>query len=179
MLALCTKVEKKHCCFPSDSEERSGSIEELVEEPEVFHDSSICDVCLTRTFLPCTVYYNASGVSNRARITSIWSHWYFASENVSDPFLTDPPHVMGNFFLWTILIVAILGMKDMKAYINTTMFNSSRVRFTPLSTTIRRNPALFGIPFILIIVGTSFVLGNFTQARYDLHNQRVSSVSST
>ena len=47
---------------------------------------------------------------------------------------------------------------------------------SPLSQTLRKHPAYFGVPFILIIVGASFGLQTFTQTRYDLHDQKVSQV---
>jgi hypothetical protein len=47
---------------------------------------------------------------------------------------------------------------------------------SPLNKTLRRHPALFGVPFILLIVAASFGLSSFTQTRYDLHNQKVSAV---
>lgn len=37
---------------------------------------------------------------------------------------------------------------------------------------IRRNPALFGVPFIALIVGGSFGLQHLTQIRYDVHDRR-------
>ncbi|EJD53278.1 hypothetical protein AURDEDRAFT_54831 [Auricularia subglabra TFB-10046 SS5] len=37
---------------------------------------------------------------------------------------------------------------------------------------MRRNPAMFGIPFVCLIVGGSFGLSNLTQIRYDIHDQR-------
>lgn len=42
---------------------------------------------------------------------------------------------------------------------------------------MRRNPALFGIPFVCLIVGGSFGLSNLTQIRYDIHDQRTRKVS--
>ncbi|KDQ16363.1 hypothetical protein BOTBODRAFT_130168 [Botryobasidium botryosum FD-172 SS1] len=46
-----------------------------------------------------------------------------------------------------------------------------------LNRQIRRNPLLFGIPFILTIVGASFALQTVTQTRYDLHDRKVTQVS--
>ncbi|KAK0496719.1 hypothetical protein EDD18DRAFT_1163588 [Armillaria luteobubalina] len=40
-----------------------------------------------------------------------------------------------------------------------------------------RNPLIFGIPFVLIMVGASFAMTPFTQTRYDLHDQQVKAVS--
>lgn len=42
---------------------------------------------------------------------------------------------------------------------------------------MRRNPAMFGIPFVCLIVGGSFGLSNLTQIRYDIHDQRTRKVS--
>jgi cytochrome c oxidase assembly protein subunit 16 len=44
---------------------------------------------------------------------------------------------------------------------------------TPLYQTLRKRPAYFGVPFILVIVGASFGLQTFTQTRYDVHDQKV------
>ena len=41
---------------------------------------------------------------------------------------------------------------------------------------MRRNPALFGVPFVLTIVLASFGLSSLTQTRYDLHDRKVSQV---
>lgn len=41
----------------------------------------------------------------------------------------------------------------------------------------RKHPSLFGVPFLLIMVGASYGLTIFTQARYDLHDQKVKNVS--
>ncbi|KAH8114007.1 cytochrome c oxidase assembly protein COX16-domain-containing protein [Phellopilus nigrolimitatus] len=45
-----------------------------------------------------------------------------------------------------------------------------------LNSMLRKYPALFGMPFVLI-VGASFAMTPFTRTRYDLQNQRNSSVS--
>jgi cytochrome c oxidase assembly protein subunit 16 len=43
---------------------------------------------------------------------------------------------------------------------------------------VRRHPfALFGLPFLGLVVGSSFALQTFTQTRYDYHQQKVSAVS--
>ncbi|EED80810.1 predicted protein, partial [Postia placenta Mad-698-R] len=42
---------------------------------------------------------------------------------------------------------------------------------------LRKHPSLFGIPFVVIIVGASFAMQSFTQTRYDLHDQKVSQLS--
>ena len=41
---------------------------------------------------------------------------------------------------------------------------------------LRKHPSLFGIPFLVIIVGASFGLQSFTQTRYDLHDQKIKKV---
>ncbi|KAL5511391.1 COX16 [Sanghuangporus vaninii] len=46
-----------------------------------------------------------------------------------------------------------------------------------LNRAVRKNPLLFGVPFVLLIVGASFAMTPFTQTRYDLQNQKHSSVS--
>ncbi|EIM89565.1 uncharacterized protein STEHIDRAFT_128538 [Stereum hirsutum FP-91666 SS1] len=56
-------------------------------------------------------------------------------------------------------------------------FPSNPVNSPRLHNTLRRNPLLFGIPFLVIIVGSSFALSSFTQTRYDLHDKKVTQVS--
>lgn len=41
---------------------------------------------------------------------------------------------------------------------------------------MRRNPALFGIPFVVLMLGASYGLSYFTQTKYELQDQRVSAV---
>jgi cytochrome c oxidase assembly protein subunit 16 len=55
-------------------------------------------------------------------------------------------------------------------------FHSNPINPSPLQNTLRRYPALFGIPLVLIIVGASFGLQPFTQTRYDLQAQKVKQV---
>jgi len=45
-----------------------------------------------------------------------------------------------------------------------------------LNKIIRRNPILFGGPFLFLIVGGSFALQSFTQTRYDLYNSKTNQV---
>lgn len=52
-------------------------------------------------------------------------------------------------------------------------FESKPLNPTKLQLAIRKYPAAFGIPFVLIVVGASFLLTPFTQTRYDLHDERV------
>ncbi|KAI5122197.1 hypothetical protein M0805_002686 [Coniferiporia weirii] len=56
-------------------------------------------------------------------------------------------------------------------------FPSNPLRQNGLNGTFRKYPALFGVPFVLIVVGASFAMTTFTQTRYDLQNQRHTSVS--
>ncbi|KAH8117127.1 cytochrome c oxidase assembly protein COX16-domain-containing protein [Phellopilus nigrolimitatus] len=56
-------------------------------------------------------------------------------------------------------------------------FPNNPLNRSSLNSTLRKYPALFGMPFVLLIVGASFALTPFTQTRYDLQNQRTSSVS--
>lgn len=58
-----------------------------------------------------------------------------------------------------------------------TAFPSNPLNQNPLNNRMRRNPLLFGIPFVAIIVGASFAMTAFTQTRYDLQSQRSSSVT--
>ncbi|KAI9452153.1 cytochrome c oxidase assembly protein COX16-domain-containing protein [Russula earlei] len=56
-------------------------------------------------------------------------------------------------------------------------FDSRPLNRSPLYLRLKRHPALFGVPFLLIMVGASFGLQTFTQTRYDLHSQKVSQMS--
>ena len=55
-------------------------------------------------------------------------------------------------------------------------FASKPLNRSPLYRRLKRNPALFGVPFLLVMVGASFGLQSFTQTRYDLHSQKVTQV---
>lgn len=55
-------------------------------------------------------------------------------------------------------------------------FSSNPLRTSNLNQTLRKNPAVFGIPFILIIIGASYGLASFTQTRYDLQDKKVKMV---
>ncbi|KAI0263453.1 cytochrome c oxidase assembly protein COX16-domain-containing protein, partial [Gloeopeniophorella convolvens] len=57
------------------------------------------------------------------------------------------------------------------------VFPSKSLNQSSLHQRLKRNPALFGVPFLLVMVGASFALQSFTQTRYDLHSQKVSQVS--
>jgi hypothetical protein len=55
-------------------------------------------------------------------------------------------------------------------------FPSRPLNNSPLHLRLKKNPALFGVPFLLVMVGASFGLQAFTQTRYDLHSQKVTQV---
>ncbi|KAF8329045.1 cytochrome c oxidase assembly protein COX16-domain-containing protein [Amanita rubescens] len=46
-----------------------------------------------------------------------------------------------------------------------------------LSKHAQKHPALFGVPFVLLMVAASYGLSTFTQTRYDLHDQKVKQVT--
>ena len=56
------------------------------------------------------------------------------------------------------------------------VFPSNPLRTSPIHATLRKYPGLFGIPFLILMVGASFGLESFTQVRYDLHDQKVQNV---
>ncbi|CCL98763.1 uncharacterized protein FIBRA_00768 [Fibroporia radiculosa] len=56
-------------------------------------------------------------------------------------------------------------------------FASNPLKSNPIHRTLHKHPSLFGIPFLVIIVGASFALQSFTQTRYDLHDQKVTQVN--
>ncbi|KAH9980907.1 cytochrome c oxidase assembly protein COX16-domain-containing protein [Lactifluus volemus] len=56
-------------------------------------------------------------------------------------------------------------------------FASRPLNGSPIHQQLKRHPALFGIPFLLVIVGASFGLQAFTQTRYELHSQKVTQMS--
>ncbi|KAI0310753.1 hypothetical protein OF83DRAFT_1030380, partial [Amylostereum chailletii] len=47
---------------------------------------------------------------------------------------------------------------------------------SPVHILLKKHPSLFGVPFLLIVVGASFGLQSFTQTWYDLQKQRVTQV---
>ena len=55
-------------------------------------------------------------------------------------------------------------------------FSRNPLNEAAYSRLFRRHPALFGVPFVLLIVGASFGMQQFTQTRYDLQSQKVSAV---
>ncbi|KAI0269013.1 cytochrome c oxidase assembly protein COX16-domain-containing protein, partial [Russula aff. rugulosa BPL654] len=56
-------------------------------------------------------------------------------------------------------------------------FPSRPLSSSPLHRRLKKHPALFGVPFLLVMVGASFGLQAFTQTRYDLHSQKVTQMS--
>jgi hypothetical protein len=48
-----------------------------------------------------------------------------------------------------------------------------------LSKHAQKHPALFGVPFVLLMVAASYGLSTFTQTRYDIHDQKVKQVGVT
>lgn len=48
-----------------------------------------------------------------------------------------------------------------------------KTRTTTINAALRKHPALFGVPFLLIIVGASFGLKHLTETRYEARNERV------
>ncbi|KAI9567232.1 cytochrome c oxidase assembly protein COX16-domain-containing protein [Boletus coccyginus] len=56
-------------------------------------------------------------------------------------------------------------------------FQSNPLNSSPLQRRLKRHPALFGLPFILIMVGASFGLQSFTQTRYDLQDKKIRQLS--
>ncbi|KAI0293604.1 cytochrome c oxidase assembly protein COX16-domain-containing protein [Russula brevipes] len=56
-------------------------------------------------------------------------------------------------------------------------FASRPLSRSPLYQRLKRHPALFGVPFLLVMVGASFGLQAFAQTRYDLHSQKVTQMS--
>ncbi|KAI0782248.1 cytochrome c oxidase assembly protein COX16-domain-containing protein, partial [Abortiporus biennis] len=56
-------------------------------------------------------------------------------------------------------------------------FTNNPVNASRLSKTLRKHPSIFGIPFLLIVVGASYGLSTFTQTRYDLQDKKVHQVN--
>ncbi|KAJ7223063.1 cytochrome c oxidase assembly protein COX16-domain-containing protein [Mycena pura] len=57
------------------------------------------------------------------------------------------------------------------------IFPSRPLNPSRLNTLVRRQPLLFGAPFVLLMVATSYGLTYFTQTKYDLQDQRVKQVT--
>jgi cytochrome c oxidase assembly protein subunit 16 len=57
-------------------------------------------------------------------------------------------------------------------------FSSRPLKPSIFLTYVRKHPfLLFGLPFLGLVVGSSFALQTFTQTRYDYHKQKVSTMS--
>ncbi|BEI80256.1 hypothetical protein CcaverHIS002_0107850 [Cutaneotrichosporon cavernicola] len=58
------------------------------------------------------------------------------------------------------------------------VFSSKSRSHNPLLSAVRRRPfAFFGLPFLSLVVISSFALKTFTSTRYELNDQKVSAVS--
>ncbi|KAI0064510.1 hypothetical protein BV25DRAFT_245123 [Artomyces pyxidatus] len=57
------------------------------------------------------------------------------------------------------------------------VFPSHALKSSPIHRRLKKHPALFGVPFLLIMVGASFGLQSFTQTRYDLHSQKITQMT--
>ena len=55
-------------------------------------------------------------------------------------------------------------------------FDSKPLNTTPLNNTLRRNPLLFGVPFVMIMVVASYALVPFAQTKYELQDRKISNV---
>jgi cytochrome c oxidase assembly protein subunit 16 len=56
------------------------------------------------------------------------------------------------------------------------VFDSKPLNAPPLNNTLRRNPLLFGVPFVVIMVVASYALVPFAQTKYELQDRRISKV---
>ncbi len=56
------------------------------------------------------------------------------------------------------------------------VFTSRPLSASRFNRAVQKNPVIFGIPFILLMVSASYGLTTFTQTRYDLHDQKVQHV---
>ncbi|KAF7303093.1 hypothetical protein MKEN_01272800 [Mycena kentingensis (nom. inval.)] len=57
------------------------------------------------------------------------------------------------------------------------VFQSRPLNPSRLNLMVRRNPLIFGIPFVLLMVGASYGLSFFTQTKYDYQDARVKQVT--
>ncbi|KIY72951.1 hypothetical protein CYLTODRAFT_417463 [Cylindrobasidium torrendii FP15055 ss-10] len=59
------------------------------------------------------------------------------------------------------------------------MANFTRKPLNPskFNQAVQKNPLIFGIPFVLLMVGASYAVTPFTQARYEVHDQRQKTLS--
>lgn len=55
-------------------------------------------------------------------------------------------------------------------------FQSRPLNPSKFNTAVKRHPAYFGVPFVLIIVAASFGLSAITQTRFDFQDQRMKQV---
>jgi len=56
------------------------------------------------------------------------------------------------------------------------VFAARSTRSSRFGAFIKKYPGVFGVPFILIMVGASYGMSTITQTRYDLHDQKVKNV---
>ncbi|KAJ7353541.1 cytochrome c oxidase assembly protein COX16-domain-containing protein [Mycena olivaceomarginata] len=57
------------------------------------------------------------------------------------------------------------------------VFPSRPLNPSRLNTLLRKQPLFFGVPFIALMVATSFGLATVTQVKYDVRDQRVKQVT--
>lgn len=77
-------------------------------------------------------------------------------------------------FGWRVFLLCSFGFWNILESMPT--FESRPLEEAPVSRLLKRHPSLFGVPFILLMVGASFAMTSFTQTRYDLQSQRVKQV---
>lgn len=56
------------------------------------------------------------------------------------------------------------------------VFTSRPLNSSKVNRAVKKNPALFGVPFVLLMVAASYGLTTFTQTRYDLHDSKIKQV---
>ncbi|KAF5357880.1 hypothetical protein D9756_001224 [Leucocoprinus leucothites] len=56
-------------------------------------------------------------------------------------------------------------------------FSSRPLKSSRFNRSVKRYPALFGVPFVLLMVAASYGLSTVTQTRYELHDQKVKQVT--
>ena len=59
------------------------------------------------------------------------------------------------------------------------LFDSKPLNTTPLNGRLRKSPLLFGVPFVVIMVVSSYALVPFMQTKYELQDRKVSKVRLT
>jgi cytochrome c oxidase assembly protein subunit 16 len=57
------------------------------------------------------------------------------------------------------------------------VFDAKPLNTTSLNNRLRKNPLLFGAPFLMIMVVASYALVPFAQTKYELQDRKVSNVS--